>query len=75
MKAMPHSNQKLTLEYTADQMESLALSHHQMSVNDTDQPPPQKRRHLDEFDNEVNQQPNNGELQAYQQDVVKNCSW
>ena len=54
------------------QMESPC--HHQMSVNNSDQPPSQKRRHLDEFDDEMNQQPQIGELQAYQPDVVKGCS-
>ena len=57
-KAMPHSGQQLAIDYMADQMESLLLSHHQMSVNNSDQPPPRKWRHLDEFDDEMDQQPN-----------------
>ena len=71
---MPHSGQQLAIDYMADQMESLLLSHHQMSVNNNDQPPAQKRGHLDQFDDEMNQQSKHGKLQAYQQDVVKDCS-
>ena len=55
IKPMPHSEQQVALDCIGDQMESLPLSHHQMSVNNSDQLPPQKQRHLDEFDDEMNQ--------------------
>ena len=42
IKAMPNSDKQLALDYIADEMESLPLSHHQMSVNNSDQPPPRK---------------------------------
>ena len=39
MKAMTHSEQQLALDYIADQMESMLLSHHQLLVNKTGQSP------------------------------------
>jgi len=45
-----------------------------MSVNNGEPPSPQKLLCLDEFADEMNQQPQNEQLQAYQQDIVKDCS-
>ena len=72
MKALTRADQQLSLDYVTELMDSLPLHRHQVPVTDTSRPPPMKRPHLDEFDDKEQPQ-ENGELQAYQQHVVKDC--